>query len=301
MNNFVYEVINAGGSVTKIELEPKENSIFLTASIFKNFNSSLFLNLRCFNRVDNINFNHFAILNSDFQIEEKFIIDISKFDVLPLCEYCGLEDARLVEWDNKMYLCGNNRYDFPISGRRRIYLSEVQIENGVMSEISRYCVPSPEANDSDLEKNWMPILDMPYHFVKWTNGTEIVKYDIEKGATETAKLVDYKELGCIDLRGGSQVIPFGDGYRFCLNHETFLFRSPVDRKDGKYRHRFIVWDKDWNIVKVSPRFSFLKAQIEFAVGMCEYGDDYLITFGFQDNAAYLLKVNKNIVKNFIFS
>ena len=75
---------------------------------------------------------------------------------------------------------------------------------------------------------------------------------------------------------------------------------PVDRKDGKYRHRFVVWDKDWNIVKVSPRFSFLKAQIEFAVGMCEYGDDYLITFGFQDNAAYVLRVNKEFTKEYIF-
>ena len=139
-----------------------------------------------------------------------------------------------------------------------------------------------------VKKHWMPILDMPYHFVKWTNGTEIVKYDIKNNTTETVKLIDYKELGCIDLRGGSQVIPFGDGH-MCLCHETFLTRSEQDRKDGTYRHRFIVWDKDWNIIKVSPKFSFLNAEIEFAVGMCEYGNDYLMTFGFQDNAAYLLR------------
>jgi hypothetical protein len=133
------------------------------------------------------------------------------------------------------------------------------------------------------------------------NGTEVVKYDIEKGATETVKLVDYKELGCIDLRGGSQIIPFGDEYRFCLNHETFLFQSEQNRKDGIYKHRFTVWDKDWNIIKVSPQFSFLNAEIEFAVGMCEYGDDYLMTFGFQDNAAYLLRVSQKFVQDFIFN
>ena len=64
--NFVSKVVDAGGSITKIELEPKENSIFLTASIFKNCNSSLFLNLRCFNQIKNTNFSHFAILNSDY-------------------------------------------------------------------------------------------------------------------------------------------------------------------------------------------------------------------------------------------
>ena len=44
----------------------------------------------------------------------------------------------------------------------------------------------------------------------------------------------------------------------------------------------------------------MEGEIEFAVGMCQYGDDYLITFGFQDNAAYLVKVNQEVVKNYIF-
>jgi hypothetical protein len=34
--------------------------------------------------------------------------------------------------------------------------------------------------------------------------------------------------------------------------------------------------------------------------MCEYGNDFLITFGFQDNAAYLLRVSQEFVKDFIF-
>jgi hypothetical protein len=157
-SNFTSEVINAGGSVTKIELEHKENLLFLTASILIDCNSSVFLNLRCFDQTNNTNSNHSAILNSNFQIKEKFIVDTSKFDVLPLREYHGLEDARIVKWHNKMYLCGNDRYDSPTLVRRRIYLSEVQIANGVIFEISRYRVPSPEENDIDWEKNWMPIL-----------------------------------------------------------------------------------------------------------------------------------------------
>ena len=40
--------------------------------------------------------------------------------------------------------------------------------------------------------------------------------------------------------------------------------------------------------------------MEFAVGMCEYNNDYLITFGFQDNAAYILRVNKEFTNNYIF-
>jgi hypothetical protein len=183
-------------------------------------------------------------------------------------------------------------------------LSQIEIsEDHKVKEISRERIPIP-GNDlgdesSYCEKNWMPIIDMPYHFVKWTNGTEVVRYNVETKKTEKVFGSEWKDLGCVDLRGGSQVILFGD-YRFCLNHETFLFKSPAGRKDGTYRHRFVVWDKDWNLIKVSERFAFLNAEVEFAVGMCEMGDDLLMTFGFQDNAAYLLRVSKDFVYRYIF-
>jgi predicted GH43/DUF377 family glycosyl hydrolase len=40
-------------------------------------------------------------------------------------------------------------------------------------------------------------------------------------------------------------------------------------------------------------------KIEFCCGMAEYQDSLLITFGAQDNAAYILKISKLLVENFI--
>jgi SAM-dependent methyltransferase len=240
-------------------------------------------------------------VDENMQIKRYNHIDTSKFPDKELWEFVGLEDARIVRWDGKLYMCGVRR-DLETTGIGRMELSEIEITEDGVKEIAQYRIPVPNhvGNEgSYCEKNWMPILDMPYHFVKWTNGTEVVKYDIETNTTEQVLVKDWKNLGCIDLRGGSQVIPMGE-YRVCLNHETYLFRSPADRKDGTYRHRFVVWDKDWNIVKVSDQFAFLNAEVEFAVGMCEYENDYLITFGFQDNAAYLLRVSKQFVTDFIF-
>jgi hypothetical protein len=226
-------------------------------------------------------------------------VDTAAFDTYqPQWEFVGLEDARIVRWDGKLYICGVRR-DLDTIGTGRMELSEVIVYEDGVREINRYRIPAPGNDDEYCNKNWMPILDMPYHFVKWTNGTEIVKYDINTGKTETVCQTSWKDLGCVDLRGGSQVLPFGE-CRMSLNHETFLYQSPAGRKDGHYRHRFIVWDKNWEIVTVSKRFSFLEANVEFAVGMCEFGDDYLITFGFQDNAAYLLKVPQKFVKEYIF-
>ena len=242
--------------------------------------------------------NYMCEMDENMRIKRYNRIDTSDFPDKELWEFVGLEDARIVRWGGKLYICGVRR-DLDTIGTGRMELSEIQItENGV-KELKQYRIPTPGDNSSYCEKNWMPILDMPFHFVKWTNGTEIVKYDIETGVTTQVALRDWKNLGCIDLRGGSQVLPFGK-YRFCLNHETYLTKSEAGRKDGTYRHRFVVWDKDWNIVKVSRQFSFMEAEIEFAVGMCEYGDDYLMTFGFQDNAAYLLRVSQKFVKEFIF-
>ena len=39
--------------------------------------------------------------------------------------------------------------------------------------------------------------------------------------------------------------------------------------------------------------------VEFATGMTHYEDSILITFGFQDNAAYILKTNKEFIEEFI--
>lgn len=79
-------------------------------------------------------------------------------------------------------------------------------------------------------------------------------------------------------------------YYVALTHEVDLFNSEAGRKDAVYYHRFIVWDKDWNMLKHTREFFFMDAQVEFSVGMCRYGEkDLLITFGFQDNAAYLLR------------
>ena len=238
-------------------------------------------------------------MNENMHIKKYHHIDTSSFPDKQLWDFVGLEDARIVRWNGTLYICGVRR-DLDEIGTGRMELSEIEItENGV-KELKQYRIPTPGENNSYCEKNWMPILDMPFHFVKWTNGTEVVKYDIHTGKTEQVVLSDWKDLGCIDLRGGSQVIPFRNNSRFCLNHETYLLRSPQDRKDGVYRHRFVVWDENWNIEKVSRQFSFLNGDIEFAVGMCEYGNDYLITFGFQDNAAYLLKVSKKLVHDYIF-
>jgi hypothetical protein len=240
--------------------------------------------------------NYLCYLDNDLQMTKYIKVDTTGFDREPLWEFIGLEDARLFVWDEKMFLCGVRR-DTTTHGEGRMELSEIVIKDDSVTEISRTRMPAPGKNDSYCEKNWMPILDQPYHWIKWSNPTEIVKFDPVSKTTVTTKLGQYYPLDR-DLRGASQVIPFLDGY-LTLTHETYLHRSERDLKNATYRHRFIFWDKNFNVVKFSKEFSFMGAKIEFCCGMAEYNGNILITFGYQDNAAFIMQAPTNFIIDFI--
>jgi hypothetical protein len=240
--------------------------------------------------------NYICKLTEELDIEFFSKVDTSLLDVEPLWEFVGLEDARLFRWDNKLYLCGVRR-DTTTHGEGRMELSEIVFENRQAKEISRVRIPAPGDNKSYCEKNWMPIIDKPYHFVKWTNPTEVVHFDLENMKTNQVHLGQFTKMSA-DLRGGSQVIPYKDGY-LTLNHETYLYNSETGRKDGTYKHRFTYWDKDWNLISFSDNFSFLGAKIEFCCGISKRNNDFLITFGFQDNSSYIISVPDKVIEEMI--
>jgi hypothetical protein len=244
--------------------------------------------------------NYYCELNDNLEIVRYNKIDTSKFDTYePLWDFVGLEDVRLFRWNGKLYTCGVRRDTTP-NGQGRMELCEIIVDSENVVEVSRFRIPPPNDPNSYCEKNWMPILDIPYHFIKWSNPTEVVKINPGDKTCETVKLSNYVPLPR-DLRGGSQVIKWGENYIACT-HEVDLFNSEVGRKDAVYRHRFIIWDKDWNIIKYSRDFDFMSGHVEFCIGMDHYNDnEVLMTFGFQDNAAFILKVSKDVINNFIYA
>jgi len=248
-------------------------------------------------------FNYLCELNPEtLEIQNYCLTDTTKLDVPPLWDFVGLEDARLVRWDGKLFQCGVRR-DTTSNGVGRMELSEI-IENFEVKEggsrfieISRSRI-DPPGEPTYCEKNWMPVLDMPFHFVKWTNPTQVVKVNPTAGTSETIFLGKSHIPGVRDFRGGSQIVPWKN-YRICLLHEVNLFNNKLEQKDATYLHRFIVWDKEWNIIKMSDPFSFMDGEIEFGCGLTFYKKDMLVTFGFQDNAAYVLKIPEHMIEEML--
>jgi len=254
--------------------------------------------------------NYLCKLDKDLNIKQHNKINTAKHDIEPLWEFIGLEDARIVRWDNKLYSCGVRR-DTETTGIGRMELSEIEYWGGntanqtfsysnnenkiTLNEITRDRIEVPD-KETYLEKNWAPILDMPYHFVKWTNPLEIVKVNPKQKTSEVViQKNKHQPLEECDLRGGSQVISYND-YYICVVHECYFPPKPDgvgNGKDAHYYHRFVFWDKDWNLVKISKKFKFMDTMIEFVCGLAEYQGDLLITFGYQDNASYILKMPFN--------
>ena len=241
--------------------------------------------------------NYILELDEDLDVSWYSKIDTSKFDTYhPQWEFVGLEDVRLVEWENKLYGIGVRR-DLDTVGTGRMELSEFEISGTQVKEVSRYRIPGPPPDKEYCMKNCTPILNKPFHLLKWTNPTSLMEFN-PSGAESIVYETSSHISGYNDMRGGSQVIDWKNGY-LTLVHETELYNSEQGRKDATYRHRFVVWNKDFQIQKMSPLFSFLNMNIEFACGLADYKDNFLITFGAQDNAAYILKISKSVVEDFI--
>jgi hypothetical protein len=207
-----------------------------------------------------------------------------------------LEDARLVHWNGEYYITGVRR-DTTTNGQGRMELSKLSITENDVTEVSRVRIQPPIDPNSYCEKNWMPFIDKPFTYVKWTNPTEIV--EVENESSKRIHLENTTENLPRDIRGGSQVVSIGD-YYVALTHEVDLTKDKHGRKDGHYWHRFVVWNSNYEMVKVSKEFTFMSGHIEFGIGMDKYGEnDVLITFGFTDNSAYILKLSIDSLEKFI--
>jgi len=241
--------------------------------------------------------NWYGELDDDLNVTRMQRIDTSKFVEEEKWDFVGLEDVRLMNWNGKLYTTGVRR-DLKPTGEGRMEMCEIVVDDATVTEVSRFRIPPPNDPTSYCEKNWMPILDKPNQYVKWSNPIEVVEVDPENKSCKTVFNGEYNYIPR-DLRGGTQVVPIGD-YYVALTHEVDLFHSEVGRKDAVYRHRFIVWDRNWKMVRFTDDFSIMAGLVEFAVGMDTKDDDVFITFGFQDNAAYVLKMPTKAMMEFIF-
>ena len=326
INNLAKIVLDLGGDIYPLIIESQYKTGLLNPSIFL-YNDKLLLNVRHVQYVlyhsENNQFfqskwGPLAYLHPEHDqtlttvnylgeiengIPKVSKVNTNDLDIKPLWEFVGLEDVRIVVWEDKTWMCGVRR-DTTTNGQGRMEMSEVELVGAEYKEIRRYRLDTPNSSNTYCEKNWVPVNDKPFHFVKWSNPVEIVKVNLE----EKAENGDYKCEQVFlskkvlplqrDLRGGTNLINWEEGY-LMLTHEVNLFKSELKKKDAFYYHRFLYLNKDFEVEKISDVFNFMTGNIEFATGLVLKEEEVYITFGFQDNSAFMLKTSKDFVQGML--
>jgi hypothetical protein len=63
----------------------------------------------------------------------------------------------------------------------------------------------------------------------------------------------------------------------------------------RYSHYFVRFDEDGWIIEISKPFCFQGPGIEFANGIVERGDEYVISYGKEDISSHLGVISKKVV------
>lgn len=196
----------------------------------------------------------------------------------------GLEDVRLNLIDGTLHASATIRNLAGLDGTCRIAATTIDRLRGKYTTL--HC---PHTPDGQHEKNWMPILGRrAWLYAAHKDGHVAIatpagdSWQIDLHAASPHKAAGF--------RGGSQLVPLGDGTHLAIVHEV------ASDDDGRrvYEHRFVRFDEPagWSIVGLSPLFYFREHRtIEFCAGMDRKGDRLVATFGVRDREAWLVEMH----------
>lgn len=210
----------------------------------------------------------------------------------------GLEDARCVRWNGKLYAIGVRRDDNS-TGVGRMEMCELD-EN--YNEVRSVKLKAPDGDKAYCIKNWMPVTDMPYWFIdRAANPVRLVRVSPETGDINyTINRPTEKLFEGFDMpRGSSQCIPWGYDHHLTIIHLCTMYYLGNGRKFARYYHAFIEYNKEWDVERVSPLFSFDDLYVEFCTGMTQKDNIIYISFALQDNCSYVLETSATTIDKFM--
>jgi hypothetical protein len=137
------------------------------------------------------------------------------------------------------------------------------------------------------EKNWMTTYDRSPYF-DWVYGTNaLVKENVL-----TTYLQDNDQIA--GLRGSSNLHLLKDGTYLAVVHRMWT-RVVMNHTLRFYVHYFANYDERGKIIGISKGFIFEQMGVEFAAGLCEQGDNFLVSYGSKDVSSHIASIPKETV------
>jgi predicted GH43/DUF377 family glycosyl hydrolase len=190
----------------------------------------------------------------------------------------GFEDCRLVQHCGQWHATATT-FEYNSGGIAQIAL--LDLDEAMFKRVRLLSDPATGRH----EKNWMPLTDRHnMHFVYSCYPTVVLRLD-EDGARVREVVRHGGPVLMAELRGGSQVIEIDDG-ALCLVHDSVGF----DGTKRLYPHRFVLFDRDLILTRISPPFFFRDRTLEFCSGLACRDGWLTASYGVDDREAWLARM-----------
>jgi hypothetical protein len=197
----------------------------------------------------------------------------------------GLEDGRHIFYKDKLYASFTS-FEYGKDAKATIVLAHINQENDYTIEK----IVQPKYELDKIQKNWVPfIYKDKLCFVYSYEPFIIIEVNPDNGECKEVLKKEFK-YRLNDLRGSAPPIWLEEqGVYLIMTHEVIF------NDTRKYIHRFLLFDKEFNLLKVSIPFYFHKLFIEFSLSVIydKNLNKLVIPFSYKDGESFLSTISFN--------
>lgn len=246
-----------------------------------------------------ISCNTIGIFNSDYSVFHE-LVGYNNF-LINNIHYQGLEDIRLVVWNNTLYGVG-----FRPDVLDSIIVQIIEYNDYLNINRSWFI-----KTNNHIEKNWQPITDRPFSFIYDPYTSAIVSLNIDelKEADDINNPSIINEIHVPEfsfkLSGSTQLIRLDKDHYISICHTSHPYIGADGYHRWVYNHYFIIYDNGLNKIWTSEPFRFIGNCMEFTCGMCIHNEELYISFSMYDGITHLLSISldkfQDIISNMMTS
>jgi hypothetical protein len=213
-----------------------------------------------------------------------------KFDA-PFSLKRGIEDAKLFWRDSSWWFTGI-MLEKVHTETARVALFKYDYEANVATFVEKFDGPE----HSKPEKNWMAPYNKNPNFDFIYGPTSIVKDSV---------FMTHPNLNpeISKIRGNTNLLELKDGYLAVVHSlytKKIVWKNPKTfaEQDGLqkfYTHQFVKFNHKGELTHISREFQFEQNGIEFAAGIVEKNEDFIISYGKDDLSSHLAIISKSTV------
>ncbi len=197
----------------------------------------------------------------------------------------GLEDGRHIFYKNKLYASFTS-FEYGKEAKASMVLTHINQEKDYIIDKIVHLKYETEK----IQKNWVPfIYNDKLCFVYSYEPFIILEVNPDNGDCKELIKKEFK-YRFNDLRGSAPPIWLEEQQAYLIMTHEVIFNDT-----RKYIHRFLLFDKEFNLVKVSIPFYFHKLFIEFSLSIIydTNSKKLVIPFSYKDGEAFLSTINFN--------